>query len=146
MRLHPDERGYAMTWWAGFYAFVLLPLLALSIGLGRYAIAASEVQAAADMAALAAARDVEIGTYEGVRDVRFSHGVYSRAERYANVNTDYLAARGIHVSVEQIAADSGSDRVRVGCVADVSRLFPAVMPQVVIRREGTTAVRMRVRP
>lgn len=138
------ERGYSITWWAMFFTFLMLPLLNLGIGIGRYAIAAAEVQAGADLAALAAARDVLVRVYEHHGDVQYADQVpYWRAEEYANLNTDYLDAEGIHVEVTYIYADWVADQVTVRCEADLSPLFPEVFPPVKVVRTGVAGTRMR---
>jgi Flp pilus assembly protein TadG len=138
-----DRRGYSTTWVAGYLAFVALPLLALALGIGRWAIAAAEVQEAADLAALAAVRDIDVRTFERTGNVVFSPMVYARAAAYANMNTSYLASRHIQVQVTGISA--GGRMVTVRCSADVSPIFPEFLPRLVITREGTAEIRMRVR-
>ena len=144
IRLVRDQRGYSLTWWAAFFAFLMLPLLSMAIGIGRYTIAAAEVQEAADLAALAAARDVVVRLFENEGYVWFADQVpYWRAEYYANLNTDYLDAQGIHVQVMYIYADNTNQTVTVRCAADLSPLFPEVFPPVVVEREGIAQIRMR---
>ena len=58
-----DRRGFSVAWWSVFCAFILVPLVVLAMGAGRYAVATAEVQEAADLAALAAARDVLVRLY-----------------------------------------------------------------------------------
>lgn len=144
MRLIRDRRAYSLTWWAAFFTFLLLPLLSLSIGIGRYAIAAAEVQEAADLAALAAVRDVDLRLFEASGVIRFLAGVpYGRAAAYASMNTHYLPAQGIRVRVTAIWASDADRTVRVRCAADLSPLFPQLFPNVVVEREGIAQVRMR---
>jgi len=139
-----DKRGYSITWWTGFVTFLLLPLLSLSIGIGRYAIAAAEVQEAADLASLAASQDILVGLFEMEGYVAFADYVpYQRAETYANLNTDYLTDQGIYVHVTYIYADNQNLEVTVRCAADISPLFPEVFPPVVVVREGIASVRMQ---
>jgi len=145
-RLMRERRGYSFTWWAMFFTFVFLPIMNLAIGVGRYAIAAAEVQEAADLAALAAVRDVDIRYFEATHTVRFSGAAYGRASLYANLNTDYLASQGIQVHVVSIQADNASQTVRVQCSADITPLFPPIVPDMVVTRTGIAQVRMRVSP
>jgi len=143
-RLIRDRRGYSFTWWAAFFTFLMLPLLSLAIGVGRYAIAAAEVQEAADLAALAASRDIVIQLFENEGCVWFADKVpYWTAEYYANKNTHYLDAQGIHVRVTYIYANQLNQTVTVRCAADLSPLFPEVFPPIVVEREGIAQVRMR---
>lgn len=143
-RLIRSKHGYSLTFWTSFFTFLLIPMLWMAIGIGRYSIAAAEVQEAADLAALAAVRDVDIRTFEASGVTRFSGAAYGRASYYANLNTDYLAAQGIQVHVVSISVDNATRTVRVRCAADVSRLFPPIFPDVVVQRTGLAEVRMRV--
>ena len=54
-----DHQAYAMTFWAVFIGFVIIPALAMAIELGRYFYAISEVAKAADAAAVAAAAEID---------------------------------------------------------------------------------------
>ena len=58
MKILHDRGAYSQTFWAVFFGFVLIPLMALGIELGRYYYARSEVSKAADAAALAAAAEI----------------------------------------------------------------------------------------
>lgn len=139
-----DKRGFSLAFWTSFFTFLLVPILWMAIGIGRYAIAAAEVQEAADLAALAAVRDVDVRTFEASGVTRFSAAAYGRAQHYANLNTDYLAAEGIQVHVVSITVDNATRTVRVRCAANVSRLFPPIFPDMVVQRTGIAEVRMRV--
>lgn len=138
-----DRRGYSTTWVAGFMAFVLVPLLTMAIGLGRYAFAAAEVQEAADLAALAAVRDVNVRHFEQTGQITFSGLVYPRAVYYANSCTNYLAERHIVVRVDAIIPNNGDQTVTVRVSADVSSLFPSYFPNITITRQGTAQIKMR---
>ena len=146
MGLLRDRRGFSIPWWAVLFAFVLVPLLVLSMGAGRWAMAAAEVQEAADLAALAAAREVAVRIYEMEGHVQFGDQMpYWTAQRYANANTDYLDRYEIEVHVESIVVDELADTVTVRVSADLSPLFPEFgLPlDRVIWREGETEARMR---
>jgi len=139
-----DRHGYSVTWWAAFFTFLMLPLLSMAIGIGRYAIAAAEVQEAADLAALAASRDIIVRLFEDEGYIWFADQVpYRRAEYYANLNTNYLDAQGIRVRVTYMYADNLEQTVTVRCAADVSPLFLQVFPRLVLEREGIAQIRMR---
>lgn len=141
-----DQRGYSTVWVAGFLAVVLIPLMILAMGLGRYAFAAAEVQEAADLAALAAVRDVNVRHFEQTGQITFSGMVYPRAAYYANSCTRYLADRRITVRVDAIVPNDAARTVTVRVSADVSSLFPDFLPPVVITRQGTAQVRLVARP
>lgn len=138
-----DEQGYSLAFWASFLSFLLIPMLWLGIGIGRYAIAAAEVQQAADLAALAAVRDVDVRVFESSGRIQFAGSVYGRAWAYANANTSYLAREGILVQVDAIAADSSTRTVYVRCSANVSPLFPPLFQNLRITRTGIAEIRMR---
>jgi hypothetical protein len=140
-----DRQGFSATWWAVFCAFLLVPLVVLAIGAGRYAVAAAEVQEAADLAALAAARDVLVRVYEGEGHVQFGDQVpYWRARRYANLNTHYLDGHGIDVEVVAITVDEMRDTITVRVAANLAPLFPDLLAlDHTVVREGEAEVRMR---
>ena len=70
IRLFADRRGYSATFWAVFFGFVLVPILALSIELGRYFYARAEIAKAADAAALAAAAEIRTRVFEETGDLK----------------------------------------------------------------------------
>jgi hypothetical protein len=55
MNILKDRRGYSMTFLTVFFGFVLIPITALGIELGRYFYVRAEIAKAADAVALAAA-------------------------------------------------------------------------------------------
>jgi hypothetical protein len=141
-----DRRGFSVTWWSVFCAFVLVPLVVLAIGAGRYATATAEVQEAADLAALAASRDILVRLYENEGYVQFADQVpYSNARKYANSNTHYLDRYDIEVEVVDILIDEAGDTITVRVAADLAPLFPdfdLALEHTVVR-EGEAQVRMR---
>ena len=141
-----DRRGFSVTWWSVFCAFVLVPLVVLAIGAGRYATATAEVQEAADLAALAASRDILVRLYENEGYVQFADQVpYWNARKYANSNTHYLDRYDIEVEVMAIDIDEASDTITVRVAADLAPLFPdfgLALDHTVVR-EGEAQVRMR---
>lgn len=141
-----DRRGFSIAWWAVFCAFVLAPLLVLAMGAGRYAVAAAEVQEGADLAALAAARDILVALYETEGYVQYADQVpYWTARYYANLNTHYLDQYNIDVEVVAIIVDDARDTVTVRVAADLSPLFPAwgfPLDHTIVR-EGEALVWMR---
>ena len=142
-RLAWDKAAYSMTFWAVFIALVVGPLFALSTEVGRYARAVSEVQKAADAAALAGVREVDIVLWREEGEFGFLPSAYGLAQEYANRNASYLGQYGIGVSVTGIWIDRELQVVGARCRADVSRLFPAFVPQVVIERQGTAQIAWR---
>jgi len=139
-----DRRGYSLTWAAGFLAILFVPLLVLGIEVGRWEHARGELYKSADLAALAAAQEVDIAHFRETGEVLLLPSALDVAERCVAANTGYLMRNGIAVHVAGIAVDQALREVEVTVVADISGLFPAWVPRVVIRGRGTSEVRGRV--
>jgi len=137
-----DEDGFALVWWALFIGFVAFPLLVLIVEGGRYYRAAGDVQKAADAAAEAAVREVDIAHYLDSGEVRFSGNEYALAQEYTNANASFLRPRGTDVAVVAIQVDEANDTVLVTTRADVTLLFPRIAPQLLIQRTGVAQVRL----
>ncbi len=86
--LSPNESGFALVWWALFIGLVAFPLLVFVVEGGRYLQAAGAVQKAADAAAEAAVREIDIPRYIDTGEIRFSGNEYAVAAQYANANAD----------------------------------------------------------
>ena len=69
MKILNDRRGYSLTFWTGFFGIIMIPIMALSIELGRYFYARAEVAKAADAAALAAAAEICQRLFEETGDL-----------------------------------------------------------------------------
>ena len=54
-----------------------------------------------------------------------------------------LLRQGIQAAISGLEMDAANDTVRVAVSADVSALFPSVMPQVVLTEWGEAQVRPR---
>jgi hypothetical protein len=141
-RNHCGEEGFALVWWALFIGFVAFPLLVLVVEGGRYYRAAGDVQKAADAAAEAAVREVDIPHYLDTGEVRFSGHEYALAQQYASTNASFLRPRGTDVVIVAIQVDEANDTVLVTTRADVTLLFPRIAPQLVIQRTGVAQVRL----
>ena len=137
-----NEDGFALVWWALFLGLVAFPLLVLTVEGGRYFRAAGDVQKAADAAAEAAVREVDIPHYLTTGEVRFSGNEYVLAQEYADANASFLRPRGTDVVVVAIQVDEADDTVLVTTRADVTLLFPHIAPQIVIQRTGVAQVRI----
>jgi Flp pilus assembly protein TadG len=138
-----SERGYSTVFWAAFIAFVLVPILALASEVGRYARAKGEMYKAADAAALAAAQEVDVPYWRATGVLRLSPAAEHYAWGYAAANASYLVGQGIHPRVQSIDVDQVNHTVHVHLTADITRLFPAVVPSVIAHGEGTAEVRIR---
>lgn len=136
-----DRRGYSLTWAAAFVVILLVPLLLLGIEIGRWEHARGEVYKAADLAALAAAQEVDVAHYRETGEVRLHPSAAEVARRYVLANTGYLAGNGVTAHVAGIAVNQALRQVEVTVVADVSSLFPWWVPRVVIRGRGVAEVR-----
>jgi len=136
-----QKRAYSMTFWAVFFGFVLIPALAMAIELGRYFYARSEVAKAADAAAVAAAAEINQRVFQNSGDLTPTDKTWANAQTYAFRNNSVLSARGINAYVTGIAVDSGADTVRVTVSADLSLLFPSVVPKVIVHETGVAQVR-----
>lgn len=137
-----NEDGFALVWWALFLGLVAFPLLVLTVEGGRYFRAAGDVQKAADAAAEAAVREVDIPHYLATGEVRFSGNEYVLAQKYADANASFLRPRGTDVVVVAIQVNEADDTVLVTTRADVTLLFPRLAPQIVLQRTGVAQVRI----
>ena len=144
-KLVNDRRGYSMTFWAVFFAFVVIPLLALSIELGRYYYARAEISKAADAAALAAAAEIQQQVFEASGDLQPTARTWANAQSLAAMNNAYLRQYGVDAVVTGIEVDAGADTVLVRVSANLERLFPSVVPEVVVSEVGKARVRARSR-
>jgi Flp pilus assembly protein TadG len=140
-----DRRAYSLTFWAVFIGLVLIPLFALSIELGRYFYAIAEVQKAADAAALAAAAEFDTQVFQDSGDLVPNSKAWGIAQTYVNANTLNLSTKGVHAFVSDIQMDSGADTVLVNVSADLSILFPSVVPDVVVTEIGVARLRALTR-
>ena len=136
-----DRRGYSMTFWAVFIGLVLIPIFALSIELGRYFYAIAEVQKAADAAALAAATEFDPQVFQESGDLVPNSRAWSTTQMYVSANTAGLSAKGVHAFVSDIQMDSGADTVFVRVSADLSVLFPSLVPKVMVKQVGVAKLR-----
>lgn len=142
--LHPflsDPRGYSSTLWAVFFGLVLVPLLALGIELGRYYYARAEVAKAADAAALAGAAEISRQIFIETGDLQPTEETWASAQAYAGLNSSYLAQYGIHVVVTGIVVDAEGDTLTIQVSANLDRLFPSVMPDVMVTETGVAQIR-----
>lgn len=136
-----DRRGYSMTFWAIFIGLVLIPALALAIELGRYFYAISEVAKAADAAAVAASAEMNQEIFQETGNLVPTSKTWGNAQYYVTYNTVGLSAKGVHAFVTGIQVNSGDDTVRVDVSADLSVLFPSVVPQVLVTQTGVAKLR-----
>ena len=145
LRLIRDRRGYSLTFWTIFFGFILIPIMALSIELGRYAFARAEISKAADAAALAAAAEINQRVFENTGDLRPTSKTWANAQAFASMNNGYLAQYGVNAVVTGISVDANADTVIVQVSANLDRLFPSVVPDVIVTENGYAEIRALTR-
>jgi Flp pilus assembly protein TadG len=127
-----DHRGYSMTFWAVFIGFVLIPALAFAIELGRYFYAISEVA----KAVVAASAEINQRTFQSSGSLVATSKTWANAQSYVSQNSASLAAKGVHAYVTGIQVSGGDNTVRVNVSANLSILFPSVVPNVTVTQTG----------
>lgn len=141
LKLLQDKRAYSLTFWTVFFGFILIPIMALGIELGRYYYARAEIAKSADAAALAAAAEISQRVFEETGDLQPTTKTWANAQAFASMNNGYLAQFGVHALVTGITVDSGDDTVLVQVSANLERLFPSVVPDVVVTENGFAEIR-----
>ena len=136
-----DRRAYSLTFWTVFFGFILIPIMALGIELGRYFYARAEVAKSADAAALAAAAEISQRVFEESGDLQPTSKTWANAQAFASMNNGYLAQYGVNAVVTGISVDTGEDSVLVQVSANLDRLFPSVVPNVVVTESGFAEIR-----
>lgn len=140
-----DHRAYTMTFWAVFIGFVMVPALALAIELGRYFYAISEVAKAADAAAVAAAAEINQRTFRDSGSLVPTDKTWANAQSYVLQNTAGLSGKGVHAFVTGIGVSGGENMVRVSVSADLSILFPSIVPDIAVTETGIAKLRVLTR-
>jgi Flp pilus assembly protein TadG len=130
-----------MTFWAVFIGFVLIPSLAMTIELGRYFYAISEIAKAADAAAVAASAEINQRTFRDRSSLVPTGKTWSNAQLYVTQNTAGLASKGVHPYVTGIQSSGEENMVRVDVSANISILFPSVVPNVTVTQTGVAILR-----
>lgn len=141
LKLLQDKRAYSLTFWTVFFGFILIPIMALGIELGRYYYARAEIAKAADAAALAAAAEISQRVFEETGDLQPTSKTWANAQAFASMNNSYLAQYGVHAVVTGISVDAGEDTVLVQVSANLERLFPSVVPDMVVTERGYAEIR-----
>jgi Flp pilus assembly protein TadG len=136
-----DRRGYSMTFWAIFIGLVLIPALSLAIELGRYFYAIAEVQKAADAAAVAASAEFDQQIFQETGKLVQTSKTWVSAQTYVNLNTVGLSNKGVHAFVTRIQLSGSDNTVSIDVSADLTILFPSVVPRVVVTETGIAKLR-----
>ncbi len=63
------------------------------------------------------------------------------AQSYVNLNTVGLSAKGVHAFVAGIQMSGQDNTVRVDVSADLTILFPSVVPKVMVTQMGVAKLR-----
>ncbi|PKO16674.1 MAG: hypothetical protein CVU39_07570 [Chloroflexi bacterium HGW-Chloroflexi-10] len=143
--MRKDRRGNSMTFWAVYIGFVLIPALTLAVELGRYFYAIAEVAKAADAAAVAAAAEINQGTFQESGALVATDKTWANAQSYVVQNTASLAAKGVYAYVTGIQVSGTDNTVRVEVSANLSILFPSIVPDITVTRRGVAKVRALTR-
>jgi Flp pilus assembly protein TadG len=130
-----------MTFWAIFIGLVLIPVLSLAIELGRYFYAIAEVQKAADAAAVAASAEFDQQIFQETGRLIPTSKTWESAQSYVNLNTVSLTAKGVHAFVTGIQLSGSDNTVSVNVSADLTILFPSVVPKVLVTQTGVAKLR-----
>ena len=141
MKILFDQRGYSLTFWTVFFGIIMIPIMALGIELGRYFYARAEVAKAADAAALAAAAEINQRVFEETGDLQPTSKTWANAQAFASMNNGYLSRYGVNAVVTGISVDPGDDTVLVQVSANLDRLFPSVVPDVMVTESGYAEIR-----
>lgn len=141
LNLLQDKRAYSLTFWTVFFGFILIPIMALGIELGRYYYARAEIAKAADAAALAAASEISQRVFEETGDLQPTSKTWANAQAFASMNNGYLSQYGVNAAVTGITVDAGEDTVLVLVSANLERLFPSVVPEVIVTESGFAEIR-----
>ncbi len=140
MKFLKDRRGYSMTFWAVFFGFVMIPIMAFGIELGRYFYARAEIAKAADSAALAAAAEINQRVFESNGVLTSTSQTWENAQTFASLNNSYLANYGISAMVTEISIDSGRLSVLVQVSANLQRFFPSIVPAIIVSENGYAGI------
>ncbi|MFZ6029566.1 MAG: pilus assembly protein TadG-related protein [Chloroflexota bacterium] len=140
-RLLLGRSAYSTAFWAVVLGTTLVPIMALAIAVGRYFYAKAEVGKAADAAALAAAAQIDAQAFRTSSGLEHTAEAWAQAQSFASLNNGYLAAKGIHAFVTGISVDTGEDTVTVEVSANLSPLFPSVVPAITVHEMGKAKLR-----
>jgi Flp pilus assembly protein TadG len=130
-----------MTFWAMFIGLVMVPMMALSIEVGRYLIARAQISAAADAAALAAAVEINTRLFQETGIVALPSGnTQAWAQRVVNENCAGLRSLGITPRISAVVVSGNT--VQVSVSANLNLLFPDFVPDIHVTEIGKAEVRV----
>ena len=134
-----EDRGASLLTFAAFAAFVLVPIFGLAIEMGRAAMVRGKLQDAADAAALAAAREVDVSAWREDGKLVFLPSAYSEAYAYVYQNLSDLEGKGIRIRRVRVSLRGRKGLVTVTCRARVSGILPLGMRMTIVEK-GTAQV------
>ncbi len=79
--------------------------------------------------------------FEETGDLQTTSKTWANAQDFASLNNGYLAEHGVYAIVTGISVDAGNDTVLVQVSANLDRLFPSVVPDVVVTESGSAEIR-----
>ena len=142
--MREQEQGNSLVLWALFMAIVVLPLMMVAIDGTRLLYIRGEVQKCADAAAEAAARQLDIPSYERTGIPVFRPSASGEAWTVANWNASYLFQRGVYIQPEGVYVNSATRKVYVRLRASVRPLLPGLTRiPLTIRAQGESELRVR---
>ena len=107
LKLLQDRRACSLIFWTVFFGFILVPIMALGIELGRFYYARAEIAKAADVAALAAAAEISQRVFDETGDLQPTSHTWTNAQDFASMNNGYLAQYGVYAVVTGITVAPG---------------------------------------
>lgn len=96
---------------------------------------------AADAAVLAAAAEISQRVFEETGDRQPISKTWANAQAFASMNNSYLVLYGVHAVVTGLTVDAEEDTVIVQVSANLNRLFPSVVPEVLVTENGFADIR-----
>jgi hypothetical protein len=90
---------------------------------------------------LAAAAEINQCVIEDKGDLVPTSRIWVNDQAFASMNNSYLSRYGVHAVVTGIAVNDEEDTVLVQVSANLDRLFPSVVPDVIIVKMGKARVR-----
>lgn len=122
------RRGNTLVGTLFFIAFVLVPLLVLATGIGRYLHVQNALSAAADAAALAAAQDVDMRHFRETGEIRFAGYAWDEAYGYAMQNAEWMIQNHVFPRITHVHLHHERHVVEITVGADVTDLFGGIGP------------------
>lgn len=132
-----DRCAYSSAFWALFIGLVVVPVFALAFDVGRCLYAHQEIGKVADAAAEAAIVEINQRAFRDSGELHPTDATYAWAQHYANLNNDYLGGLGIYPRVTGIQVNDAKNTVYVAVAANISALFPSIVPRVFVEETGT---------